>query len=363
MKKKLVIILSILLAIIAISVVGVVIFYNTGLEAVDKDLKEVNDSDIVLFVVNNGDASRTIIDNLADAGLIKNKYAGYAYIKLHKTSLQAGTYELNRGMSLQKILDKISSGDVVDNTVTVTFIEGKRLVNYVKVISDNFGYQEDEILNTLSDKEYLKELINEYWFLTDDILNDKLYYALEGYLAPDTYTFYNDASIKEIVKVLLDETSNKLEPYKEEIEKSDYTIHEMLTLASIVELEGNNSNDRAGVAGVFYNRLNARMSLGSDVTTYYGARVELSDRELYQYEIDEANDYNTRHPSMAGKLPVGPICSPSTDSLVAAIEPEQHDYFFFVADVNKNTYFTRTNAEHEAKIAELKRKGLWFNYN
>lgn len=358
MMKKVGIILGILLVIIILSVLGGVIFYNNGLGAVDK-----NDTHEVSFVINTGDASKMIVDNLETAGLIKNKYAAYVYLKLHKVNLQAGTYTLSKKMSFKDIILKFQNGDVADNTISVTFIEGKRLVNYVKVISDNFGYSEEEILNVLSDKEYLNELIDKYWFLTDDILNDKLYYALEGYLAPDTYTFYEDASIKDIVSILLDETSKKLEPYKEEISKSKYSIHEIITLASIVELEGNNSNDRAGVAGVFYNRLNNGMSLGSDVTTYYGARVELSDRELYQYEIDALNDYNTRHPSMAGKLPVGPICSPSTDSLIATIEPEEHDYLFFVADINKNTYFTKTNAEHEAKIAELKQKGLWFNYD
>ncbi len=361
--KKVVIVLSVLLAVILLSIGGSVIYYNNGLKAVDESIKDVKEEDTIFFIVKPGDASKTIIDNLANAGLIKNKQVAYIYIKLHKVSLQAGTYELNRGMSFTEIVDKMANGEIADNTLNVTFIEGKRLVNYVKVISDNFGYSEDEILETISNKDYLKELINNYWFLTDDILNDKLYYALEGYLSPDTYTFYEDASIKDIIKVLLDETNKKLEPYKEQIENSNYSIHEILTLASIVELEGNNSDDRAGVAGVFYNRLKANMSLGSDVTAYYGARVELSDRELYQQEIDDPNAYNTRPASMAGKLPVGPICSPSIDSLVAAIKPEEHDYFFFVADINKKTYFTKTNEEHVAKIAELKQKGLWFNYD
>ncbi len=362
MKNKKVVILSVILAIIFISGIGLVVFYNVNLGSVSK-ISEVTDDDKVLFAVKSGDASKTIIDNLADAGLIRNRYVTYIYVKTHSLSMQAGTYELNKGMTLEEIFKKLSNGDIADNTISITFIEGKRFVNYVKVISDNFGYSEEEIINELEDENYLRELIDKYWFLTDDILNDKLYYALEGYLFPDTYVFYEDASIKEIINVLLNEMGNKLEPYKKKIENSNYSIHEILTLASIVELEGNTSNDRAGVAGVFYNRLENGMSLGSDVTTYYGARVELSDRELYQSEIDEANDYNTRHISMAGKLPVGPICSSSIESIVATIEPEEHDYLYFVADKNKDTYFTRTYAEHEAKIAELKSKGLWFNYN
>ena len=133
-------------------------------------------------------------------------------------------------------------------------------------------------------------------------------------------------------------------------------------MASIVELEGANSDDRKGVAGVFYNRLQNDWALGSDVTTYYAEQIEMSDRDLYQAELDEVNDYNTRPAAMAGKLPVGPICNPGVESLKAAIDPEEHDYFFFVADKYKKTYFTKTNNEHIAIINKLKREGLWYVY-
>ena len=218
-------------------------------------------------------------------------------------------------------------------------------------------------MNKLSDKEFLEDLIEKYWFLTDDILNDKLYYALEGYLYPSTYQFSQDASIEDIIGKMLDAMGNVLGTYKEQIENNETSIHEVLTMASIVELEGANSNDRKGVAGVFYNRLHSGWSLGSDVTTYYAAKVEMSERDLYQYEIDEVNDYNTRPAAMAGKLPIGPICSPSLNSIKSSLEPEEHDYYFFVADKNKKTYFTKTNTEHQEIINKLKSEGLWYIYN
>lgn len=360
MKKKILIIVAAIFSFFVIGLIGLVIYYNNSLDAVHTNKKDVKD---VTFIIKSGTSSNGVIDQLYDKGLIRNKYVGYIYLKLNNDFvLQAGVYELNTGMDFEDIIEVLGTGKVVDDSISVTFIEGKRITNYVKVISEKFGYSEDEVLKILSDKAYLQELIDKYWFLTEDILNDKLYYALEGYLAPNTYFFDQDASIKDIIEKLLDTTAIQLNDYKEIVEKSEYSIHQMLTMASIVELEGANSNDRRGVAGVFYNRLKVGWSLGSDVTTYYAVRIEMSERDLYQYEIDDVNDYNTRVSAMAGKLPVGPICNPGVDSIVAALEPEEHDYYFFVADKNKKTYFTKTNSEHISVINDLKNKGLWYVY-
>ena len=357
MKKKIFLgIIGALLALIVITGIGLVVFYNASLSAVgDAD-------DKVTVVIENGTSSRGVVDKLYEAELVKNKYCGYVYLKLNgDLMLQAGTYEFNRGMDFKEIMRMINDGEALENSIDVTFIEGKRLVSYVKVISETFPYTEEEILTKLSDKAYLNELIEDYWFLTDDILNDNLYYALEGYLYPDTYRFNKESSIDTIVRKMLNETDKVLSEFKD-ISNNDYSIHELLTMASIVELEGSTSNDRAGVAGVFFNRLEGGWSLGSDVTTYYAARVEMSERDLWQYEIDEVNHYNTRPAAMAGKLPVGPICSPSKDSISATVKPTKHDYYFFVADKTGTTHFTKTNAEHNAKIAELKNDGLWYVY-
>ena len=113
---------------------------------------------------------------------------------------------------------------------------------------------------------------------------------------------------------------------------------------------------------MFYNRLNAGMSLGSDVTTYYGAKVDVSQRDLYQSELEEYNAYNTRNSKMAGRLPVGPICIPGIDSISAAINPEHHEYYYFVADKNKKTYYSKTYSEHESIVATLKEQNLWYEY-
>lgn len=358
MKKKILIIVSSVFSFFLLCFVGLLIFYNVSLGAAGSKKNEIT------FIVESGSTSKEIIDKLYKEKLIKNKYVGYIYLKLNNDIiLQAGEYNLNAGMGLEKILDTIGSGNVIDNSISVTFIEGKRITNYAKVISEKFGYTSDEVIDILEDKNYLKKLVDKYWFLTEDILNDKLYYALEGYLFPNTYNFEKDASVNDIIEKMLDTTGLKLDKYKDLIKNSKYSVHEILTMASIIELEGANSDDRFGVAGVFYNRLNNGWSLGSDVTTYYAARVEMSERDLYFTEINDVNDYNTRTSAMAGKLPVGPISNPSINSIEAALNPKKHDYFFFVADKNKKTYFSKTQFEHTRIINKLKSEGLWYVYS
>ena len=363
MKKKIIIIVAAIFSFFVIGLIGLVVFYNTSLGAT-KVKGDGTKYKKVTFVVESGSTSRTVIDNLYKEELISNKYVGYIYLKLQDDFiLQAGVYELDSSMSLEKIINIIGSGKVVDNSISVTFIEGKRLTDYIKVISENFGYSEDEILQVLSDETYIKELIDEYWFLTEDILDDRLYYALEGYLAPNTYFFDKNASIKSIIEKMLDTTGILLEEHKDAISNSDYTVHQMITMASIVEQEGTTPADRKGVAGVWYNRLESGGTLGSDVTSYYGVGKTFKD-ELSEKDLMNCNPYNTsiKNTCAFSGLPVGPICSPSSSALVASLEPEEHSYYFFVADKNGKTYFTKTNAEHLAIIAELKKQGLWFVY-
>ena len=160
---------------------------------------------------------------------------------------------------------------------------------------------------------------------------------------------------------MLDETDRQLTRYKDKIKKSEYSIHEIITLASIVELEGASANDRRGVAGVFYNRLNssAYPTLGSDATTYYGSMIDDWTVSLTYKELDDcSNKYNTRCNSNTG-LPVGAICNPSIESIESTINPEENDYYYFVADCEGEVYLTKNSSEHSNIINKLKRENNW----
>ena len=357
MKKKKLFIIPIIIVILMSCLVGLC-FYLVS--PVSKENKKII-FEVKPFTEEYG--MKTLINDLKDENLIRNEDFTYYYVRLNKFDVKAGTYILYSNMSLREIFEKISdSKNVKEETITITFKEGRNMKGIISTITSNTNITEEEILNKLKDTEYINSLVKEYWFLGEEILDPNIYYPLEGYLAPDTYEFKKDATIEDIFKKMLDQESDILDTYKASIDNNELSLHKIMTLASIVELEGNNLNNRKQIMGVFINRLNSGMSLGSDVTTYYAIGVDMSERDLYQSEIDAVNAYNTRSASAGGMIPVGPICNPSKESIDAAVNYTPNDYYFFVADKNNNVYFSKTNEEHQQIINQLINEGLWYTY-
>ena len=280
------------------------------------------------------------------------------------TNFQAGDYDLVAGMNIPEIVTALQTGKVYrTDSVNITFLEGKSMRWFARKIQEFTNNTEQQVYDLLEDEEYINSLIEIYWFLTDEIKNKDIYYPLEGYLWPETYSFTSeDVTVQEIFKKLLDQTQIELEPYKEKLQSSSITVHQYLTIASIIENEAIMEEDRKDVSSVIYNRIKNNMAIGSDVTTYYAVKVDIGERDLYKSELNTYNPYNTRGPNMEGKIPIGPISSVSNSSFEAAMEPNTTDYLYFVADKNGKVYFTRTNEEHEEKIEELKNNGLWYEF-
>lgn len=337
-------------------VVGCLIWYSSNLKAVGKDRK-------IELVISNNATFSTLGSTLESKGLIKSELAYKIYIKISKpVNLKAGTYELNTNMSVKEMVEVLSEGNSYNpNNVTITFKEGINMRAIASLIAEKTDNTVEDVYNLLKDENYLNEVINTYWFVTEEVKNKNVYYSLEGYLFPDTYQVDKTKGVEEIFKLMLDRMSQELEPYKAEIQNSQYNIHELLTLASIIELEAGTSHERSKVAGVFYNRLAGNWTLGSDVTTYYAAKKTFKEDLTYD-ELQECNYYNTRGTCFTG-LPVGPISSPSSESIEGVIRPTSHNYYYFVADKNGKTYFNTNSAGHNATIAQLKESNLWYEYN
>ena len=346
-----------LVVIMTLVIVGVCTYYNIQMSPVSDDttLKEVN--------IESG-TIESIGITLKENNLIKDVNIFKIYIRLtNKSNLKAGIYELSESMGVEEIVAILEEGTTYNpDEISITFKEGINVRTVATVISERTSNSYDDVIALMDDTEYIDSLIDKYWFLTDDIKDTNIYYPLEGYLYPNTYRFVNkDVSVKDIFDKMLSEMDKKLTEHKKEIENSSLSIHELITLSSIVELEGASATDRRGVAGVFYNRLNSNSypTLGSDATTYYASKIDDWTVSLTYRELNDCtNKYNTRCNLNTG-LPVGPICNPSLESLESTINPESHDYYYFVADCEGEVYLTRNSSEHTNIINKLKRENNW----
>lgn len=318
-----------------------------------------SNTDPKIITVDEGDNYISIASKLKEQNLIRSETFYRLYLRFaNPGTLMSGDYELNEAMSVPEIIKVLSDENSRDSTVKITFREGLNITQIAKIVEEKTDITAEEFINKLADTSYLQSLQQDYWFLTDEIYNSEIYYPLEGYLYPDTYHFEkSELNIDDIVRKILDNTEAKLEPYKDKLQNGTYTTHQILTLASIVELEAVSDSDRATVAGVLYNRLNDNWSLGCDATTYYAAKKSMTE-SLTQSDLTACNGYNTRCTSMTG-LPVGPIDNPSISSIEAALNPTESDYYYFVADTDKKVYFTKNATEHDRIIAKLRDEGKW----
>ena len=350
--KKLSTIMLCVLILVATAIICACTVYNYNISAVSssEETKEVT--------IASGSSSSLIAEQLEQEGLIRSKTFFLIYLKIFQVNdLKAGVYTLSPSMNVETIVDTLTAGNNYNpNEIQIQFREGITMREVARLIASNTNHTEDEVFALLEDETYLDSLIEEYWFLTDAIKDSEIYYSLEGYLFPDTYNFASkDVSIETIFATMLDEMEQVLEPYRSDIEASRFSVHELLTLASMAEKEGI-GNDRADIVSVFINRIDSNMSLGSDVTTRYALRINDATQTLTAAQYQTQSPYNTRliDGSMNGKLPVGPICTVSKSSIEAAVHPTETDYLYFIANIQlAQTFFFDNSQDFEAKKLEL----------
>ena len=335
--------LVVLIVVLAI-LVGAGGYYTLGLRPVEPGSEEQ-----VTVEIPNGSGASAIVDILDEAGLVKNKFCAKVNSRIGGyNSLKANTYILSPSMSFQEIMTIINEGTFeYISKESIEVKDGARLQQVAEAISEQLPYSADEILEKWADREYLNQLIDKYWFLTDDILDEDVMYPLEGYLYADTYFVTSDnEDIEGFTEMCLDRMDEVLSERRDAIEASGFSVHELLTLTSIVTKEAT-AEDQAGVAVVFMNRLYQGMSLGSDVTVCYIFQEDRVDLKVSQ--LESTSPYNTR--KYAG-LPPGPICQVVSDAIDATLNYEKHDYLFFIADEQGIVRYSTDEAGHESNIDE-----------
>lgn len=336
----------IIVAIVVVLLTGGIFFYNSGIGPAEPG----NDQEISVTIPSGSGAS-AIVQILNENGLVKNEFCAKVHARIGQyDSLQANTYLFSPNMGLKEIMTAINTGDFdYLSKEKLTVREGLTIPQVAEAIAEELPFSKKEILKVWSDKAYLKELIGKYWFLSDDILAKDIKYPLEGYLYPETYFITGaDPQIKSVTELMLDMTDQQLAARKADLESNQYSIHQILTLASIVERESSNVSDAMPeVAGVFINRLKKDIALGSDVTVNY--IYEKDGVELTKSQLDSDSKYNTR--KFKG-FPPGPICAVNKKAIDSVLDYKQTDYLFFYATPEGEIIFSKTNEEHDKAVKE-----------
>lgn len=326
-------------------------FYNDSLKAPSKVSEEV------VFTVNSGDSTKKVLNNLKTNGLIKNIDTALIYIKLNNLSnIKAGDYILNKNWNVKEIFEFINnSTNAISDDVKVTIIEGDWAKDIAKKISEKLGISSDELINLWNDENYIRSIMVDYPFLTEEIFNENVRIKLEGYLFPETYLFAKDSTKEEVTKKLLDQTLKVYKEYKDKIDSSNLSVHKLFTLASIVQYEASKEEDMKLIAGVFYNRLNINMKLQSSVTVCYAIDKEKND-DWMKCEVNPNFDspYNTYK---YNGLPPGPILNPGKVAIEATLNPSNSNYLYFMADVygDGKVYYAETYEEHSKNVRKYLR--------
>ena len=290
-----------------------------------------------VFVIEKGQSINEISANLYKEGLIKSEFIFKFYIKKssQKYIFREGSYNLNYKMNMKEILEELTKSISLKPEKRITFIEGWSLKDYAKILEAKEFFSSEEFLEKTKSNNYSDKF---------DFLKDKpKEYSLEGYLFPDTYNFFEDASIDDIINRMLQNFDKKLsQEMRAEIKRQNKSIHEIITMASIVEKEVQSEKDMKMVSGLFWNRIKNRQALESCATLAYILGV---NKDIYTYE-------DTRTPSAYNTyinrgLPPGPIANPGVKAIEAAIYPENNNYNYFLTDPKtKNTIFSSTYEEH-----------------
>ncbi len=364
-KLKIVInILVVLLLLVAFAIMGVYVGYNyvlsqeerfTALEAGIEDGSfkvDMNTEGAIPFVINTGDMTSDIADQLFELGLIDNTFMFSLLSKVNgfDGAYQAGTHYLLAGLDYDEIMFLLTQKS---ESVMVTFPEG---LTYEEVKT-----RLHEAGLTFSDAEMDEcmdspNLFTDYRFVSQIALTEGRDHVLSGYLFPDTYEFDVNASARTIISTMLNNTENKLyDEYYERAAALGMSMDQVMTLASIIQAESSNITDMMYISSVFRNRMNSDDEslhyLSSDATINFIRRMNGLDPTLDVTVTDLASDspYNT-YTHMG--LPPGPICMPGVDAIQAALYPEPNsNYLYFCSDGNGGTLFAVTLSEHENNIA------------
>ncbi len=329
--------------ILATLVVCISIVLSITVITVGRDVLGIESYDSVFTIdIPDGSTTADIADQLYDEGVIyyKSIFIALAKIKGADGNMYPGDIEVSYNMSYADIIDSLMEMREARDTVTVTFPEGITLLRAAQLLEENGVCEADDFIYTFNSSVFGYEF--ERYVSSSSL---KLY-KYEGYLFPDTYEFYLDDTAYNVVKKIKQRTDEILNA--EVIQRSvdiGMTLDEVVTLASLVQLEASNVDDMKNIASVFLNRLHDPENypiLQSDTTYSYIDDVIKNVLTVQYQEMYDAYDTYT-----CTGLPVGAICNPGLDAINAVLYPNETNYYYFCSNIETGeTYYATTYEEH-----------------
>lgn len=347
-----VVILAVFLLVIATGSALAYVFVKRSVEPIDPTSTET-----VEVEVPYGVGSGYIGELLEEKGLVRSSTIFRLYTRFkNESSFQAGTYTLSPSLSLDEMISTLKTGKViVVPDIKLVIPEGFTIDQVTARLAKTADLPKEQISEKLSDREYIRSLVNQHEMLTEEVLADGIYHPLEGYLFPATYEFNKGVTLEEIIEDMLEPTERLYQENKNQIAASGRTFHELLALASVVEKEAVTSEDRKEIAGVFENRLADGMKLQSDPTVWYGT----GESSIFTTFADLENDslYNTYR---YGGIPIGPIASVSRDAFEATLNPNDTENYYFYARPPREDFpkgevlFEASYEDHQKNVSKYR---------
>ncbi len=312
-------------------------------------------SNVTVNIDDSVNTTSKAVDVLADNGLIKCKNFCKLFAKFRETYVGApyepGIYYLNGKMGLEGMLQAMHGNATTAETVRLVFPEGLTTPEIVDKLADNDVCGKAALLSAIESVDY------SYSLVSDLEASEEVPYRLEGYLFPDTYDFYVGESASSVIKKLLDNGDTKItKSYRERADELGLSMHDVIIIASIIQMEAGNEEQMKEISAIIHNRLNDSVnfpSLGCESTKdYINNKVAPSLSSTSAHTADYYLEYySTDASSTVVGLPAGPICNPGMAAIDAALYPADSNAYYFFHDNNGNMYTADTYAEFKEKVS------------
>jgi peptidoglycan lytic transglycosylase G len=298
-----------------------------------------------LITIDPGSGTQAIIGRLSEAGLVAHPLALKIYLRITGKggNLKAGDYKFPSPISPLQAVEKIRRGEVDLDRVTIP--EGFNRFDIAETLAEKTGKATTE--------EFLR--LMEYQTPIEQIAPEAR--NLEGYLFPDTYNYNSKTTPRDLIQLMVNRFEEVFTPeWAERANQLGLTVHQVVTLASMIEKEAKVADERPHISSVFFNRLKRGMPLASDPTFIYAA-ILAGDYDGNPNQLRLRDRYTPYNTYLIVGLPPGPIASPGRASLQAALNPDNTDDLYFVVNGTAGRHkFSRTAAEHEAAVEEYRRQ-------